>query len=106
MELFTNARAIRIMSSSVPVNLSKFTPKRINRQLSVTYPFAGSMRSILGEKIDRPGETRSKSIPVSLHLPFQLSSHQASVRLNGSCFLMQRCLAPVSRGSHGCFAFS
>lgn len=85
------ASAISYMSASVPLPLRAFTPMRMKRQLSGSYPFVGSILSMLAEKITGFifRVPNLNSIPVIAHLPVHVSRPHSFVKENG----IPRCMA-------------
>lgn len=93
--------AISIISASVPTPLKAFSAHNMNRQLAWVYPLFGSILSILGERMFRPGLFKMKGMPVSSQLPVQRALHHSMVKSNGMPSLVERIRMPLRIMLHG-----
>src|ERR1700744_2247547 len=91
----TIARAMAIMSSSVPSYLNALTAHRTNRQFPGTYPSEGTILSMLGENAFGPHSLRPtlNSMLVTAHRPVHVSMAHSFVRAYGTFFCFARYFA-------------
>lgn len=90
------------MASSVPSFFKPLTPNSTKRQLLCTYPFSGTTRSKLGEKmLDFDSKRLEKGSLVSAQKPVQVFSPQSKVKSKGSFFAFARCFAAITVLRHG-----
>ena len=100
--LFISASAMVSMLSSVSLYLNRLTAQSTKRALPCTYPRAGTILSMLGEKIDLcVFLPMAKGRPVSSQHPVHLASAHSYVRSNGKRNLSDRCCADLTSVCHG-----